>query len=67
MCGSYNSVLGCEINSVVSKIVLHNEDIRFKLLDEDDSVFNAVVIKFDDLSFKAVSITPINKIIKMGE
>lgn len=67
MCGSYNSVLGCEVNSVVGKIIFHNEDVRFKLLDEDDSIFNAVVIKFDDLSFKPISIIPINKINKMGE
>lgn len=67
MCGSYNSVLGCEVNSVVGKIIFHNDDVRFKLLDEDDSIFNAVVIKFDDLSYKPISIIPINKINKMGE
>lgn len=47
MCGSYNSVLGDEIESVVRRIILHDETSRFKLLEDDDMLFNAVVIDFD--------------------
>lgn len=60
MCGSFNSVLGDEINSVVDRIILHKENVRFKLLEDDDSIFNAVVLKFDDLNFKAKEIIPIS-------
>lgn len=60
MVGSYNSVLGDEINSVVERIILHNEKARFKLLDDDDALFNAVVIEIDDILNKAKSIKRIN-------
>ena len=60
MCGSYNSVLGDEINSVVERVILHNDKARFKLLEDDDSIFNAVVLKFDDLTLKPLEIIPIN-------
>ena len=66
MCGSYNSVLGDEINSVVNKIIHHDETSRFKLLDDDDSVFSAVVINVDDFSFTAKEIIPIYIINKKG-
>lgn len=60
MTGSYNSVLGDEINSVVNRIILHEETSRFKLLDDDDQLFNAVVIDVDDSTNKANSIKRIN-------
>ena len=66
MCGSYNSVLGTEINSVVNRIVKHDENSRFTYLDDDDRLFSAVILKFDDLTFKGVEITPLYIINKKG-
>lgn len=60
MTGSFNSVLGDEINSVVERIIFHNKSSRFKLLEDDDQLFNAVVIDFDDISNKAKNIKRIN-------
>jgi 2',3'-cyclic-nucleotide 2'-phosphodiesterase len=60
MCGSYNSILGNEINSVVDKIVLHKEGVLFECLTNDDMLFNAVVIEVDDKTNKATSIERIN-------
>jgi len=60
MCGSYNSVLGDEINSVVGRITLHDPSSRFKLLEDDDMIFNAVIIDIDDITNKAKSIKRIN-------
>lgn len=60
MCGSFNSVLGDEINSVVDRIILHNPKSRFKLLEDDDTIFNAVIIEIDDNTNKAISIKRIN-------
>ena len=45
MCGSYNSVLGTEINSVIERIIKHNENSRFEYLDNDDRLFSAVILK----------------------
>src|SRR5574344_678347 len=60
MCGSYNSVLGDEIDSVVGRIILHDPSSRFKLLEDDDMIFNAVIIEIDDNTNKAISIKRIN-------
>ncbi len=60
MCGSYNSVLGDEIDSVVGRIILHDLSSRFKLLEDDDMIFNAVIIEIDDNTNKAISIKRIN-------
>lgn len=59
MCGSYNSVLGDEINSVVEKVIFHNTTSRFKLLEDDDSIFSAVVLKFDEITLKPKEIIPL--------
>lgn len=66
MCGSYNSVLGTEINSVVERVIKHNEKAHFQYLDKDDTVFSAVVLKFDDLTFKGQEIIPIQIIDRRG-
>jgi len=60
MVGSYNSVLGDEINSVISRIILHKKDVHFRLLEDDDQLFNAVVIDMDDVTNKPLSIKRIN-------
>ena len=67
MCGSYNSVLGDEIDSVVERIIYHNENARFKLLEDDDRLFNAVVLRFDDYTFKPLGIESLYIIKKKGE
>ena len=66
MCGSYNSILGTEINSVINRIILHDETKHFEYLDEDDRLFSAVVLKFDDLTLKGTEIIPIYIINKRG-
>jgi metallophosphoesterase, MG_246/BB_0505 family len=60
MCGSYNSVLGDEIKSVVGRIILHDPHSRFKLLEDDDLLFNAVILNVDDKTNKAISLKRIN-------
>jgi len=60
MCGSYNSVLGDEIKSVVGRIILHDPTSRFKLLEDDDMLFNAVIVEIDDINNKPTSIKRIN-------
>ena len=67
MCGSYNSVLGDEINSVVERIIYHNENARFKLLEDDDRLFNAVILSFDDITYKPLGIKSLYIIKKKGE
>ncbi len=67
MCGSYNSVLGTEIDSVVNRIIKHDDKARFKLLEKDDMILNGCVIKIDDLNFKAKEIFPIKIIERMDE
>lgn len=60
MCGAFNSVLGDEKRSVINRIILHDEKARFKILEDDDLLFNAVVIKIDDKTNKAKEILRIN-------
>ncbi len=60
MCGSYNSVLGNEINSVIRKTIMHDRTATFEYLDNDDILFNAVIIEFDDITNKATKIERIN-------
>ena len=48
MCGSFNSILGNEINSVVDKIIFKDSKSKFKILDDDDLLFNAVVLSYND-------------------
>lgn len=67
MCGSYNSVLGAEKESVIDKIIFHNENTHFTYLEDDDMLFSAVVLKFDDLTYKGEDIIPLYIINKKGE
>lgn len=67
MCGGYNSVLGTEINSVVNRIIKHDETSKFKLLEKDDLILNGCVIKIDDLNFCAKEIFPIKIIERMDK
>ena len=60
MCGSYNSILGNEINSVIERTIKHNKDVKFEYLTSDDILFNAVLIEFDDKTNKATKIKRIN-------
>lgn len=67
MCGSYNSVIGTEKNSVIDRIILKKPNARFKYLEDDDSLFNAVVLQFDETNFKGIGIIPLNIINRKGE
>lgn len=67
MCGSYNSVLGDKIESVVNKIIFHDEKSRFELLDDDDMIFSACVINISNTNYRAKSITPIYIIKEKGK
>ncbi len=60
MCGGYNSVLGNEINSVIKRTMLHDNTVKFEYLENDDTLFNAVIIEFDDNTNKAIKIERIN-------
>ena len=67
MCGSSTGILGVEKNSVIEKIVLDEPNARFVYLEDDDSIFNAVVLKFDAITFKPQEIIPLNILKKKGE
>lgn len=67
MCGSYNGVLGVEKDSVIERIVYKNQNSPFKYLDDDDAIFNAVVLEFDDRTYAPQNITTINLVTKKGE
>lgn len=49
MCGSYNSVIGFEKDSVINKIIF-GKNGRFEINENDDLLFNAVLLKFDEES-----------------
>ena len=59
MCGLYESVLGVEYESVVKRIILEDDKARFKQKDHGDTLFSAVVLKFDDLNFEGKEIIPL--------
>ena len=58
MCGEYDSVLGFETESVVSKNIYGKEG-KFLLHDEGRALFSAVVIEVDEQSGLARNIFPI--------
>lgn len=60
MCGGYNSVLGSNIDSVVSRIIFNDDNVHFKLDEKDDMQLNGVVIKINDINLMASSIIPIS-------
>lgn len=62
MCGLYDGVLGVEKNSCVERIIYQNKNARFKQLEKGSVVFSAIILKFDDISFKPIEIIPIYNI-----
>lgn len=58
MCGAYHSILGCDAESIVKKMILKTGK-SYTLPEKDDSVFSAVIITFDDLNFNPVKINPL--------
>ena len=62
MCGLYDGVLGVEKNSCVERIIYQNKNARFKQLEKGSVVFSAIILKFDDISFKPIEIVPIYNI-----
>lgn len=64
MCGYNNGVLGTEANSVIERVIFKNDKARFKQLDEGETVFNAVILTFDDITFNGKNIININIIDK---
>lgn len=61
MCGSYNSVLGNEADAVIKRTIFHDNEVSmFQFLENDDALFNGVLIEFDDLTNKATNIKRIN-------
>ncbi|MBO8427369.1 MAG: YmdB family metallophosphoesterase [Firmicutes bacterium] len=59
MCGLYDSVLGVEKDSVVERIIFKNDNARFKQLNDGKTIFSAVVLRFEDITFKPLEIIPI--------
>ena len=64
MCGYNNGVLGTEANSVIERVIFKNDKARFKQLDQGETIFNAVILNFDDITFKGKNIITINIIDK---
>ena len=60
MCGYNHGVLGTEANSVIERVIFKNDKARFKQLDEGETIFNAVILNFDDITFKGKNIITIN-------
>ena len=56
MCGYNNGVLGTEANSVIERVIFKNDKARFKQLDEGETIFNAVILNFDDITFDCVDV-----------
>ena len=63
MCGTYDSVIGFEKNSVVNKIIF-GENHRFEIQDSGDILFSGAVLDIDELSGVCRSITPIHEVVK---
>lgn len=61
MCGAFDSVLGFEKNSVISKTLFGNKT-RFELDDHAIPMVNAVVIDIDEISKKCREIIPVTVI-----
>lgn len=61
MCGPYNGILGTKKELVIKKLWL-NEKAIFEIDDNDDSLFNAVVLDIDENTGKCQKITPIYQI-----
>ena len=59
MCGDYNGILGYEVESVIKRQVLGKNNTLMLLKDDGVRLFNAVVLSFDDLTFKPLSINPL--------
>lgn len=59
MCGDNNGILGFEYKSVIERQLHGNKKVSMKLMDDSSSIFSAVILKFDDLTFEPISITPI--------
>lgn len=59
MCGDNLGILGFEYKSVIERQLLGNKKVSMKLMDDSSTIFSAVILKFDDLSFEPISITPI--------
>lgn len=63
MCGSFDSVLGFEKQSVLKK-VLYGKNNRFEIDEKSDLIFNAVLLEFDKTSHICTNIIPINEVFK---
>lgn len=59
MCGDNLGILGFEYKSVIERQLLGYKKVSMKLMDDSSTIFSAVILKFDDLSFEPISITPI--------
>ncbi|MCQ2741817.1 MAG: TIGR00282 family metallophosphoesterase [Bacilli bacterium] len=60
MCGSYDSVIGFEKKSVVDKVVYGNENSRFQIEEEADTIICGAFIEIDEETGLAIHIEPIN-------
>lgn len=59
MCGDNLGILGFEYKSVIERQLLGNKKASMKLKDDSSSVFSAVILKFDDITFEPLNIEPI--------
>ncbi len=59
MCGDYNGILGYEVNSVIERQLLNKKNVSMYLKDDGVRLFSAVILTFDDLTFKPLEIKPL--------
>jgi metallophosphoesterase (TIGR00282 family) len=66
MCGPYDSILGVKKEDIVTKTWTGIPTV-FNVMDEGPGVFSAVLLTFDDKTYKCVGIRPIYKVLEENE
>lgn len=65
MCGAYDSVLGVEPSDVITKS-WSGKPTQFNVKEDGDAIFQAVILSFDDITYKCVDIKVIHEVLKEG-
>lgn len=66
MCGPYNGILGSKKEEVIKRTWTSASAV-FSIEDHDEAVFSAVLMTFDDVSHKCISIQPFYEIVEESE
>jgi metallophosphoesterase (TIGR00282 family) len=62
MCGPYNGILGTRKEDVINKSWTGIPTV-FNTVEEDDAVFSAVILKFDDGTNECIGLEPVYKVV----